>query len=172
MLKNYGTKQAGRTKTILAIDPNWSANPSENKSGVAVLNTATRQIQTMSLTFPQLCEKFACLNINETVVVIEGGWLVPKSCFHSAQGHRAEKVAKDVGANHQTGRLLAEMATYYGLTVEIQKPLMKCWAGKDRKITHEELASFIPSLPKRTNQDERDAALIAWLRAGYPIKAL
>jgi hypothetical protein len=42
------------------------------------------------------------------------------------------------------------------------------WNGKDGKITHEELAAFT-GLKGRTNQEERDAALIAWNYAGFPL---
>lgn len=68
------------------------------------------------------------------------------------------------------GRKIVEMAKHYGLTVDEVKPLRKCWRGREGKITHEELAQFIPGLPKRTTQDIRDAALLAWTYAGFPIK--
>ncbi len=103
------------------------------------------------------------------VVVVEAGWMVRKSNFHDAQGHRAEKIAKDVGANHETGRKIIEMCKHYGIEVVQHAPLVKCWKGKDRKITHEELAS-ITGLIGRTNQDARDAALLAWVFAGLPIR--
>lgn len=41
--------------------------------------------------------------------------------------------------------------------------------GKDGKITHEELASFT-GVKERTNQEGRDAALLAWTYAGLPIR--
>lgn len=47
--------------------------------------------------------------------------------------------------------------------------LRKGWKGKDGKITHDELASFT-GLMGRTNQDVRDAALLAWAFAGLPIR--
>ena len=92
-----------------------------------------------------------------------------KSCFHAAQGKQAEKIAKDVGANHETGRKIIEMCEHYGIEVMPHAPLVKCWKGKDRKITHEELASFT-GIMGRTNQDARDAGLLAWTFAGLPIR--
>ena len=92
-----------------------------------------------------------------------------QSCFHEAQGKQAEKIAKDVGANHETGRKIIEMCEHYGIEVLPHIPLVKCWKGKDRKITHEELASFT-GIMGRTNQDVRDAALLAWTFAGLPIR--
>ena len=80
-----------------------------------------------------------------------------------------KKIAKDVGANHETGRKIIEMCKHYGLETLAHAPLVKCWKGKDRKITHEELASFT-GLTGRTNQDGRDAALLAWVFSGLPIR--
>ena len=42
--------------------------------------------------------------------------------------------------------------------------------GKDRKISQEEIEQFIPDFPKRSNQEGRDAALLAWDYAGFPIR--
>ena len=54
--------------------------------------------------------------------------------------------------------------------------MIKCWKGKDRKITHEELDTIVrwvndTGLPrKRSNQEERDALLLAGEKSGFPIK--
>lgn len=154
---------------IIAIDPD------KDKSGVAYLKPQTRQLEVANLSFPDLLEYLQHARevrdeTGETViVVVEAGWMVRKSNFHEAQGHRAEKIAKDVGANHETGRKIIEMCKHYGIQVTGHAPLVKCWKGKDRKITHEELASFT-GLMGRTNQDARDAALLAWTFAGLPIR--
>ena len=156
-------------ENIIAIDPD------KDKSGVAFLKPTTRQLEVTNLAFPLLLDylKHAQSIQTETretlVVVVEAGWMVRKSNFHDAQGHRAEKIAKDVGANHETGRKIIEMCKHYGIEVVQHAPLVKCWKGKDRKITHEELASFT-GLMGRTNQDARDAALLAWVFAGLPIR--
>lgn len=154
---------------VVAIDPD------KEKSGVAFLKPKTRQLEVSNLSFPQLLDylqfcKQRGIDVGETViVVVEAGWMVRKSNFHEAQGHRAEKIAKDVGANHETGRKIIEMCKHYGLEVVQHPPLVKCWKGKDRKITHEELSSFT-GLTGHTNQDARDAALLAWVFAGLPIR--
>jgi hypothetical protein len=44
------------------------------------------------------------------------------------------------------------------------------WRGKDRKITQEELAAIVGQELPRTNQEGRDAALLAWVMAGLPLK--
>lgn len=52
---------------------------------------------------------------------------------------------------------------------------IKCWQGKDGKITHEELKrlcqmSGIEFNSPRSNQEERDSALLAITCSGLPIK--
>lgn len=154
---------------IIAIDPD------KEKSGVAFLKPKTRQLEVSNLTFPMLLDylqhakKVQGETMESLIVVVEAGWIVKKSNFHEAQGHRAEKIAKDVGANHETGRKIIEMCKHYGIEVVQHQPLVKCWKGKDRKITHEELVSFT-GLMGRTNQDARDAALLAWTFANLPIR--
>ena len=154
---------------IIAIDPD------KDKSGVAFLKRSTRQLELTNLAFPLLLDylQHAKKKGEETheslIVVVEAGWMNAKSCFHAAQGKQAEKIAKDVGANHETGRKIIEMCEHYGIEVTPHAPLVKCWKGKDRKITHDELASFT-GIMGRTNQDARDAALLAWTFAGLPIR--
>lgn len=154
---------------IIAIDPD------RHKSGVAYLWPETRQLEVTNLSFPQLLDylQFAKKKVGESgeslIVLVEAGWMVSKSNFHEAQGHRAEKIAKDVGANHETGRKIVEMCKHFGIEVVEHAPLVKCWKGKDRKITQEELSSFT-GLTGRTNQDGRDAALLAWSFSGLPIR--
>ena len=123
----------------------------------------------MLLDYLQHAKKVRDESGESLVVVVEAGWMNAKSCFHTAQGKSAEKIAKDVGANHETGRKIVEMCKHYGIEVVQHIPLVKCWKGKDRKITHEELASFT-GLTGRTNQDARDAALLAWVFANLPIR--
>lgn len=154
---------------IIGIDPD------KEKSGVAFLKPKTRQLEVTNLTFPMLLDylqhakKVRDESGESLVVVVEAGWMNAKSCFHTAQGKSAEKIAKDVGANHETGRKIVEMCKHYGIEVVQHIPLVKCWKGKDRKITHEELASFT-GLTGRTNQDARDATLLAWVFANLPIR--
>jgi hypothetical protein len=61
------------------------------------------------------------------------------------------------------------MCEHFGLHYELIKPLRKCWHGEYGKITHEELAYFT-GITGRTNQEGRDAALLAWIYAGFPVK--
>lgn len=153
---------------IIGIDPD------KDKSGVAVLSFAKGlSLQLTNLTFPKLLDflqkEKGKAGENGLCVVVEAGWAVKKSNFHNAQGFRAQKIAKDVGANHETGRKIVEMCRHYGIEVTERTPLRKCWRGRDGKITAEELEAFT-GYGRRSNQDARDAALIAWTFAGLPIR--
>ena len=155
---------------IVGIDPDT------DKSGVVTIYKD--KVYCECLEFPRVIEHFLFISRkakqdNETVViVVEAGWL-NETHFHLKTGDsRRVSAAKgnSVGRNHETGRKIIEMAKHYGLEVVEQRPLRKYWKGQDGKITHEELKQFIPELPSRTNQEVRDAALIAWNYAGFPIR--
>lgn len=155
---------------IVGIDPDIE------KSGIAIYYKAQRQMEKYTLSFPDLVEKLydlSCLPHN-VLVVVEAGWLVSKSNFHGKQGKRAERIAKDVGSNHQTGRHTVEMCKHFGLEVIEQKPFDKTWKGPDRKITHEEINYILESNKlasfKQTNQEVRDALLICINYAGLILR--
>lgn len=154
--------------SIIGIDPDCE------KSGVAILQMASQKMFVENYTFPELVEFFISIKTvySNPVVIIEAGWL-NKSHFHGkASDSRRLSAAKgnSVGRNHETGRKLVEMAKHYGLNVIKQRPLRKCWKGPDGKITHEEIKQFIPNWPSRSNQETRDAALLVWNYAGFPIR--
>lgn len=154
---------------VIGIDPD------AEKSGVAFLEVPSRKLETAVLSFPDLLDylRFCQDKSRETgeslVVVVEAGWMEKKSNYHPYQGHRAEKIAKDVGRNHETGRKIAEMCRHMGIEVVEHHPLKKMWKGHNNKITHEELAYFM-GISGRTNQEMRDAALLAWEYAGLPLR--
>lgn len=151
---------------IIAIDPDVE------RSGVATLAIEERKLGTFSLTFPELMDALQLFLPDKTLVVVEAGWLNKPNWHLTARDTPRLAAAKgnSTGRNHEVGRKIVEMAKHYGLTVNEVKPLRKCWRGRDGKITHEELAQFIPGLPKRTTQDIRDAALLAWTYAGFPVR--
>lgn len=155
---------------IIGIDPDV------DKSGYAVLDTETKEITSLSVSFVDLMKRFDDLLRREKsnfVVVVEAGYL-NKGNWHLKNGDsKAVSSAKgnSSGRNHEVARKIVEMARdYFGFEVVEQKPLAKCWKGKDRKITNEELAYFTGIEKKRTSQDERDSVLLCWNYAGFPIK--
>lgn len=153
---------------IIGIDPD------SDKSGFTWIDTKEKQIQVKSLAFPELIEKLTVGrgSIPNTIVLVEAGWL-NQSNWHTnkSQSHRvAAAIGNKTGRNHEVGRKIIEMCKFHGIEVQEVRPLKKCWKGKDGKISQEEISYFIPGFPKRSNQEERDSALLAWYFAGLPIK--
>lgn len=176
-LKEYFDKH--QTEIFIGIDPDVQ------KNGVAILNKATKQIDIKELPFFELFEylvwKAKRMNPANTklTVVVEGGWL-NKSNWHLQAAtryvrqplNRAAAIGYNTGENHRTGKLIVEMCKFIGVKCQVVQPLQKCWHGKDGKITQAELEYFTGKLSKRTNQDGRDAALLAWVTAGLPVKVM
>lgn len=157
---------------IIAIDPD------AEKNGVALLDPKTREIELFTLTFPRLIDFLVAkrdifgTSLERYKVVIEAGWLNKSNWHVYARDTPQLAAAKGnaTGRNHETGRKIAEMCEHYGIVYELVKPLRKNWRGYDGKITHDELANFTHLRDRRTNQEERDAALLAWVTAGLPIR--
>jgi hypothetical protein len=146
---------------IIAIDPDVT------KSGVAVLDVTSKNLSTYAMSFPILIDFIYSFPDKESIrFAVEAGWLNRKSNFHGYYGNRGERIAKDVGANHETGKKIVEMCEHKGYFISLVKPLEKRWKGPRGKITHSELESVLKRRKialnkKRTNQDERDSILIA-----------
>ena len=152
---------------IIGIDPDI------DKSGVCCLYTETRQVELMSFRFPALLEYLSEQEgKDDVVVVVEASWKTRHNWHLKFSDKKEVAAAKGYseGRNHELGQLVVEMCQYWGIPIIEKYPLRKMWRGKDGKITHEELASFVSSLPSRSNQEVRDACLLAWDIAGFPIK--
>ena len=160
-----------RNGYILGIDPDVS------KSGFALLNCESREfVRVEALSFPDMVDRFAELAAmkadgKEVAVVMEDSDL-STNWHYDSRDTKAVCAAKgrSVGLCHATARHLKECAENFGLEVVMMKPLRKFWKGRDGKITHEEAAYFMRGLPKQTNQEGRDAALLAWAYADYPMR--
>ena len=162
---------------IIGIDPDV------DRSGVAELHTATRRIEATTLCFSDLMDylqhiKTECVDKGEKVVVaVEAGWMNATN-WHTERVRSiaaAAKTGQNTGRNHEVARKIAEMSRHYGLDTKEVRPLRKCWKGRDGKITHEELnglleASGIPTVINRTNQEIRDAILLAIFHSGMPVR--
>ena len=160
-----------RPDYIISIDPDV------DKNGVAYLETATKKLEVSSLALVELIDYLKNAKkeqdmINCTLtIVVEGGWSNTRT--HRRSSHdtfgTASKKGYNVGRNHQRGMDIFQIAKGLGLNVVEQPPLQKCWKGREGKITHDEL-SYFTGIIGRTNQENRDAALIAWNYANFPIK--
>lgn len=153
---------------IIGIDPDVEA------SGVATLIRRTKKIEATTMKLPALMDylrrvRYPTLTI---AVVVEASWTTAHN-FHSLPSDSKAVAAKKgyhVGRNHQIGIDIADIARHFSLDVRLQPPLRKIWKGKDRKITHEEICAITGYTAKRSNQEERDAMLLAWTSANLPIK--
>lgn len=158
---------------VVGIDPDAERN------GVAVYDTDTGKLTTGAMPFAELvdymrllkdCAEFKRFDI---VVAVEAGWLNTSNWHVSPRDtpHSAAAKGNAVGRNHETGRKLVEMARFYGIDVREVKPLplrygaLRLWSGRDGKCTADDLKA-LTGYTGRTNQEARDAALIAWTTAG------
>lgn len=155
---------------IIGIDPDVEA------SGVATLIRGTKKIEATTMTLPALMDYLRRVrNEHPTLVVavvVEASWTTAHN-FHLLPFDNkavATKKGYKVGRNHQIGIDIADIARHFSLDVRLQPPLRKIWKGKDRKITHEEICAITGYTAKRSNQEERDAMLLAWTSANLPIK--
>ena len=157
---------------VIGIDPDVDRN------GCALLNVEARKMIVNMLPFPKLIDFIAEQNHDiqsigkRLIVVIEAGWM-NKSNFHIRTRHGKQGIASlgvDQGRNEQVSRLIGEFMEHYAIPYLFKRPLLKCWLGKDRKITKEEIERITGQSLGRINQEGRDAALIAWEHAGLPIR--
>lgn len=157
---------------VLAVDPDI------DKSGLAVLNMAARTLEVGNYRFPELVDRIKELREKTPederfTVIVEAGWL-NKGNWHVTEGRNgkfspqawAAAVGVSQGENGATSKLLIECLEHAGIPTIAKKPLRKCWKGPNGKITHAELLKEcelyrINFKDKRTNQEERDSALLA-----------
>lgn len=148
----------------IGIDPDVSA------SGFAAVYSGEIE-STETLRFPDLVRKLRTYPVDSTLVVIEASWTSTNNWHmmsHYGSTARAAALGRSVGLNHATGIHLAAMAEHMGFDVRLQPPLKKIGHGRDGKLTQEDAAYYMKGLPPRTNQEERDAARLAWVAAGLP----
>lgn len=164
---------------IIGIDPDV------DKSGIGIINTTSPAgiiIDYTSLPLPELIEqvvKTAELAAPHPCrIFIEAGWLNKGNWHLNPCDNKQLAAAKgrQAGRNHQLGLDICALLDHRGIQHTEVLPLVKCWKGKDRKITHDELNTIVRwvngvGLPRgRSNQEERDAMLLAWEKSGLPIK--
>ena len=159
-------------RIIIGIDPDV------HLSGVGRFDVAERACTAAHLPFALLIdyvrdvEMVARMQQKQLVVYVEASWLISHNWhigFADTKAVAAKK-GQEVGRMHETGRKIVEMLEHYGIDVREQHPLKKCWQGKDGKITHNEITQVCKWDKKRSNQEERDAMLIAWYASGLPIR--
>ena len=154
------------TQTLYMIT--IAIDPDVDKNGVAIFNNIDNQLELHSFTFGELIDYLLILSNKDVCqIIIEGGWLNHSNWHLSYRDSKRVACAKgnSTGRSHEVGRKIAELCEHWNINHRVIKPLRKCWKGKDGKITHDEIKSVLNGMnikcPSRTNQEERDATLIA-----------
>lgn len=88
-------------------------------------------------------------------VFLEAGWLNKKSNWHGGNFAVAQKIARAVGENHQTGKLIEEFLKENCIDYELIRP--------SRSKTSPEQFKRLTNIDIR-NQDVVDAAMLVWGR--------
>jgi hypothetical protein len=139
-------------KLFIGIDPDTS------KNGVAFWYKESQKLELENLTFFKLFDAIKELNRHYSItVVIDAGWL-NKSNFHVVGTNKNVngKIGERVGANHETGKKIAEMCQYFCIDYILNKPTK----SKVNKETFEKITGY----KGRTNQETRDAGMLVYKR--------
>lgn len=174
-MEKFDISNTNATTDILYV----GIDPDVTKSGYAVVDKATKRVTLATTdTFFGILERLYTLRDlcaligTRVIVVIEAGWLNTGNWHLKNRDSKTVAAAKgrSQGENHQVGKLLVEFCKRQQIEHIEAQPLIKCWQGPDRKITHSELSQFATGLPLSTNQEVRDAVLLAWNYANLPIR--
>lgn len=139
-------------KIYIGIDPDVE------KSGVAIWYKQQKKLELYNKTFFRLFDllKFLQSQNFDIFMVIEAGWL-NKSNWHAIKDKSHgfnSKIGERVGANFETGKKIVEMAKYLDIKHSLIKP-------KSKK-TDSETFNKITGYKLRTNQEQRDAAMLVF----------
>lgn len=154
-------------KYVIGIDPDLT------KSGIALWSKGEKKIIHHSTeTFPCLIELrikpwIEKYGIENLVVKVEGGWINSKANFRLSSSVVAarEKVAKDVGQNHGTGKNIVEYLKFLGLKVDVIKPTNKGGDKVGSAYTTEGKKNFEKTYKFKVgqvNDEERDAIAMCY----------
>lgn len=155
-------------------------DPDIDKSGYVVVESKTGKVTTA--TCLDLAKLFGALQADKhyckqmglsLVVIVEAAYLGSHKNWHLGGGFispaKAATIGYHSGRNHETGRAIVEFCRFLEIDCIPQKPLRKCWKGRDKKITHEEITKLTKWDKKKSNQEVRDALLLAWTHTNLPM---
>ena len=153
-------------KTYIGIDPDVDG------SGYAVV-LPDGGISCVNLSVPEILRDAGMRQQGRTVFVIEAAWLTGKANWHFSGGENrrvSSAMGYSIGRNHQAGMDIAALLRHMGHEVREVRPLKKFWRGRDGKITHAELCRLTGWTVARSNQEQRDALLLAWVESGRSMR--
>ena len=153
-------------KTYIGIDPDVDG------SGYAVL-LPDGILHCGNATLAEIADDARKFRRDKVVYVIEAAWLTGKVNWHFSGGENrrvSSAMGYSIGRNHQAGMDIAALLRHMGHEVREVRPLKKFWRGRDGKITHEELCRLTGWTAARSNQEQRDALLLAWVESGRSMR--
>lgn len=129
-------------------------DPDVDRCGFAIKDKSTDTIiEVKALHFFDVINRINRLKLEGHVIAyVDAGWLISKSNWHEAQGKRGERIAKNVGACHQVGKLLCEYFTRKGVKYYAIRPNTAKVSGLAFK--------GLKAWEGRINQDQRDAVML------------
>lgn len=157
-------EQNRKNRVYVGIDPD------RDKSGFAIYFRRDKSLVLKNLTFFEIMGELKRLSTPELCgystedypaplkVFIEAGWL-NKSHWHTREWDNksvASRIAACTGANHETGKKIVEMCEYMNISYTLIRPT--------QSKTTQEYFKTLTKYPKRTNSEQRDAAMLVWGR--------
>ena len=135
-------------------------DPDVDKSGFALWRSDEREFSfVVCQRFFTILEKIKYLvetERDEVVVCVEAGWLINKSNWHGSKNEAiSARIGKNIGSNHQVGKLFVEFCEINNIKYIEVKPMGKMNAHNFSAITGWEA---------RTNSEMRDAAMLVFGR--------
>lgn len=131
-------------------------DPDVDKNGVAFWANGKLRLHTMK--FFELMNALEDMQMTsiDVFVRLEAGWLNEKSNWHNEKAgvQVAARIGKNTGANHQAGKLIEEMLQYLNIPYELVKPT--------QSKVNAEFFKRLTKYPHRTNQEQRDAAMLVY----------
>lgn len=137
-------------KLFIGVDPDV------NKNGVGFYYKDSKRLELENLRFFALFDAIKQFKTRYNItVIIDAGWL-NKSNFHVTGTNKNVngKIGERVGANHQCGKLIAQMCEYLGVNYELHRPT--------RSKVNKEVFEQITGYKGRTNQETRDAGMLVY----------
>jgi hypothetical protein len=131
-------------------------DPDLDKSGLCIYDRyATDKMQLLMASFFDVLDIIQEQNkVRRVITRIEAGWLNKKSNWHGGNTSIAQKIAKNVGENHATGKLIEQFCKRNNYQYQLAVPKKsKVDAAMFKKLT---------GYDKRTNQELRDAAMLVY----------
>lgn len=145
------SKQSEALKIKIGIDPDIE------KSGFAAYDPKTKKLDLKTMPFFDLLATISNFHVRcDLKVYIESGWLIKKTNWNRKTGVSIgvnEKIAESIGKNHQVGKLITEFCEKNGITHFNVPPRGKIDSATFKRIT---------GYSGRTNQEERDAAMLVY----------